>query len=409
MRNAAFTLSLFAIFMIPWENVIQFGESDTTGARLIGILAATFWLFSVIIRGKLRKPHVFHVAVYLFVLWNLLSVLWSVGPDRTLGRLLTYFQLAGLAYIIWDLYTTREAVRAGLQAYVLGAYVAIGSTIHNYLSGIEPEFYYLRYGATGFNVNDLAYTLALGIPVAWYLATMSSDGTKVRQLQLVNYAYLPLAVLAILLTASRGGLIATSLAFLFVLGSLTRLKPISRALLLVTLVGAMFALMPLIPQRSLARFATIGASIAEADLSGRVAIWRQGATVFLEHPLLGVGSGTFRTVVESGKVAHSAFLNILVEAGMIGFGVFAVVVGIVAIQAIRQPKWDSRFWLSILLVLALAAAVSGWEIAKPTWLFMSLLVASASVTSIGNELPVRANSLVGTIPNRSPLFSETNQ
>ena len=37
-----------------------------------------------------------------------------------------------LVFILWDLYTTRSALLAGLQAYILGAYVAVGSAVNNY-------------------------------------------------------------------------------------------------------------------------------------------------------------------------------------------------------------------------------------------------------------------------------------
>ena len=387
MRTIAYWLSLVLIFLIPWENMISLGGNETTWAKALGLLVGTVWVFTVVVTGKFRKPRPFHVAIYLFLLWNVISVFWSVDVDLTLVRLQTYFQLAVLVFILWDLYTTPAALQAGLQAYVLGAYVAIGSTVANYLAGVQESS--LRYAATGFNANDLGLTLALGIPVAWHLAVSESNGKMAQALRLLNYAYLPAAVLAILLTGSRGALIAALPALFFVVGSLPRLKLFQRLLIFAALVGALLTLQSLVPQPSLDRLATTGTQIAAADLGGRVEIWSDGIAVFLDHPLLGVGTGAFRVAIESGKAAHNSYLAVLVGAGLIGFVLFAIILVMVVNQAMRQPKWASRLWLTILLVLALGNFVHNWELEKPNWLFLSLVIVSAALSVRRDEsLPV---------------------
>ena len=377
MRKVAFLLSLILIFIIPWENVVVFDGLGTV-SRAAGVLVGAFWVLTVVVTGEFRKPQPFHVAVYLFVLWNLLSAIWSVDIDRTVDYVLTYFQLAILIFILWDLYTTPEALKAGLQAYVLGAYVAIGSTIANYLTGVERG--YLRYSATGFNPNDLGLMLALGIPVAWHLAISEGSGRRADLLQLVNYAYLPAATLAILLTGSRGAIVAALPAFIYVLGSLLRLRLFSRILIGTALVGSLLAVQSLAPQSSFNRLATIGTSVAESDLGGRVDIWSQGIDIFSENSLLGIGGGAFRAIIESGKAPHNSFLSVLVEVGIIGFALFAIILAIVVYQAVRQLRLDSSLWLAILSVWALGAFSLGWVQRKPTWLFLSLAVASAAMS-----------------------------
>ena len=375
MRTVAFWLSLTVIFMIPWEDMIHLG--DLTLARVTGLLVAGFWILTVVVTGRFRKPHPFHLAIALFLLWNVVSVFWSVDIDRTVVRLQTYFQLAGLVLILWDLYASSAALKAGLQAYVLGAYVASGATIANYLGG--RELFTGRYAATGFNANDLGLTVALGIPVAWHLAVSKDDSKIAQRLRLANYAYIPVAVLAILLTGSRGSLIAALPAIFLVVASLPRLRLLERVLILAALIGAPFALWSLVPIASIQRLATTGSSIAQLDLGGRVGVWLQGIAVFSEHPLIGIGSGAFRSAVESGKSSHSTFLTTLVEVGIIGFLLFAVVATISVYHAMRHPRWDARFWLTLLLMLAVGNSAHNWVDRKPTWLFLSLVVVSASL------------------------------
>jgi O-antigen ligase len=334
--------------------------------------------------------------LYLFVLWNIISAFWSADLDMTLDRLLTYFQLAGLIWLLWDLYTTPAALKAGLQAYVLGAYVSVGSTVYNYLVG--SELHYRRYAASGFNPDDIGTILALGIPLAWYLAVAGGNDSMVAHgLRVVNYAYVPAATFAVLLTATRGALIATSAAFLFVLGSLTRLKPFARVLIFTALVGALFAVHELVPQTSFQRLATLGTSISTADLHGRVDIWRAGLAVFSANPLLGIGSGAYFTAVGVGKVAHNTFISVLVEVGMIGWILFAIILVMTVYQVMHQPKLEARLWLTVLLVWALTASFMTWEQRKQTWLFLSLAIVSANLSVQRDESSQRQKFLAESI------------
>jgi O-antigen ligase len=377
MRTIAFWLSLILIFMLPWEETISFPGLGTVG-RVTGLFVAAFWLLTVVITGRFRKPRPFHVIILLFFLWNIASTLWSVDPKTTSEAVDTHLQMVGFILIIWDLYTTSEAVSAGLQAYVLGAYVVIASTVSNYLTGTETTW--LRYSAKGYQADTTGLFLAIGLPVAWHLAASGGNSKKSQVLKLVNYAYIPAAIFAISLTATRFALLATLPAFLFGTGTFVRLKPLSRVLIFVILAGALFALPSLIPQSSLQRLATTADEISSGDLSGRTAIWREGLAVFAAHPLIGIGSGAYPSAIESGRSAHNSFLQVSTELGMIGFLLFGIVLAMTVYHAIHQPKWDSRFWLAVILVWALGNLAMSWAYKKPTWLFLNLVVVAANVS-----------------------------
>jgi O-antigen ligase len=382
MRRVAFWLSLVLIFMIPWENSITVGSLGTL-ARVTGILAAAVWVGAVLVTGRFRKSHLFHMVVYLFVLWNVVSVFWSFEVQETVQRIKTYFQLVVLIWIIWDLYTTPEALKAGLQAYVLGACVAIGSTVGNYLAGNAFYDYALRrYTGAGLNANDLALILALGLPTAWHLAVSEVNEKASPVLKLVNYAYIPAALFAILLTASRMALLCTVPALLFILGTFSQLKFHYRALILVALAGILFTFQSYMPQTSFDRLTTAGLSIARGDLGGRVETWNEGIRAFWEHPIFGVGSGAFaRIATETHQVAHNTYLSVSVELGMIGLVLFVAILAVAVYQALHQPRRHLRFCLTVLLIWAIGVSALTWEYMKPTWLFLGLVIISASLHS----------------------------
>jgi O-antigen ligase len=391
MRKIAFWLSLVVIFTIPWETVVEYPALGSA-TRLAGFGLVAFWVVTVIFTGQLRRPVLFHLAAFLYVAWNAISVCWSADPNRTLDRVLTFAQLFILAFILWDLLTTRANLLAGMQVYVLGAYVAIGNTLFNYFAG--SAFYYERFSAAGTNPDDLGAVLALGIPLAWYLADSKSNHKLSNLFRLVNYIYTPAALLGIALSATRTSLIAALPGMAFGLASLTRLKLSARVRLFLLLIAAAFILIPLIPQASLERLGTTGTELTEGDLNGRTVIWRDGLASFAEHPFIGVGSNMFRSVssvrvvshtdmgrfaTDVGKVAHNSFLSVLVEVGLIGFAPFGLMIIIAIIQALAQPKWEAFFWLAVLASWAVSAFTLTWENAKPTWLFLSLAVVCANL------------------------------
>ncbi|MFQ5545315.1 MAG: O-antigen ligase family protein [Acidiferrobacterales bacterium] len=377
MRTITYWLSLVMIFVIPWENVINI-EGVGTISRTVGLLLAMFWIISVVGTDRFRKPRAFHLVFIIFVLWHAASVFWSVDIDSTLNSLFRYVQLFVFVYILWDLYTTPAALKAGLQAYVLGAYVSIGNVIVNYQAGVAEDFH--RFSATGFNANDVALILVLGMPVAWHLAVSEGSSSKTWLLRLINFAYVPVALFAVLLTSSRAASFATLIVFLFILASLTSLKPYLRVLVFVAVTGSLLALQPLVPERSFHRLATTGTEITEGDLNNRLGIWREGIVVFSEHPILGIGSGAFRAAAtETRGVPHSFVVGLLTEVGSIGFGLFATLVTMTVYSVGFLPKSHSRLWLTILIIWVLGAATHNWEHRKQTWLFLSLAVANASL------------------------------
>ncbi len=379
MRTITYWLSLSMIFIIPWENIIEV-EGVGTLSRAAGLVLAASWVAAVVSTGRLRKPRPIHLVLFLFVLWNGVSIFWSLDIDKTLERTMTYVQLTFFFLVLWDIYTTPAAVRAALQSYVLGAYVGIIGVGANYAAGIEESS--RRFSATGFGSNELAFHLALGIPVAWYLIVSTSDdySRKIRlALNLLNYAYIPAAVWAISLTGSRAGTLAIVPVLFFMLASLGRTTLPIRFLFFAVLIASLYALPSLVPQASVQRVLATGTQIAGGDKL-RIDIWREGISIFSAHPFVGVGSGAFKAAaIETNKTPHNVALSLLAELGIIGFSLFAIILAIVVYHAIYQPKLSSGLWITILIIWLVINTTHTMEYRKVTWLFWGLIISSASL------------------------------
>ena len=371
MRTIVFWLSMLLIFIIPWENAGNI--PGVTLSRPLGLFVAALWLVMVIITGRIRELSLFHLAVFLFVSWNIVSILWSINVNETTQHAKTYLQLMGLVALIWDLYSTKIALKAALQAYVLGSYVCIYSMIDTYLTLGDDFSRTIVVG--GFNLNDLGTIVVLAMPLAWYLGTSPVNRkTKAHLiLRLVNFAFIPAACWCVLLTASRSASFSLLIVFLFILGSLTRLKLSARLSILALLIVAMFALQPFIPQQSVERLESATDNVSKGDLNERQYIWAQGLDVFLTHPVIGVGSKGFSSAIEYGKSPHNLVLGIMVDTGLIGLALFMWILALVIYQALRQPKWEARLWLAIILIWLMGALTHNLEYKKQTWLLFTLI------------------------------------
>jgi O-antigen ligase len=388
VRTLAFLLSLVFVFVVPWEGTIELPGLGTA-AKMIGLATGAAWVASVLITNRFRKPRPFHVMVCLFVLWNALSLFWSAEPGRTLAHVVTWVQLLGMVFIIWDLYTTRAALFAGLQAFILGEYVAIAGAVGNYLAGNPFYTQYERFSpAAQTGPDGFGFMVVLGIPVAWYLASSMNTRRMNSLFKLVNYAYIPTAFVGLALSGTRTALLASVFGIAFGLSSLTRVRLAARIPIFVALAAAILVALPHVQSlRSFQRLGTTYSEIRGGNLNRRTEIWREGLAVFPQHPIIGVGSNTYRTVNSMGKLAHNSFLSVLVELGVIGLTLFGFILAIALIEMVRQPKWHARFWLTMLAVWFIGASALTYEYRKATWLFLSLAVVSAALTRHRDEGP----------------------
>jgi tetratricopeptide (TPR) repeat protein len=148
---------------------------------------------------------------------------------------------------------------------------------------------------------------------------------------------------------------------------------------------------------------------------GRVSLWREALKEFHYHPLTGTGAGTFRFthyLFRSSpgvvKHAHSQWLNVLSELGLIGLGLFAVALGAFVAAAFRRLLSDRRDVDRSLLAALQAGALAfvihmswdwDWDMAAATLVF--LLFAGTAASYLGargrqNAPPDAQSQALGT-------------
>ncbi len=373
MRRVAWGLLLTFVFTIPWEYSLNLGEPLGHVARIAGILTLLAAIPSVLQQGRLRTLGAMQWLVLAFYLWMCASYFWTIVPDMTLEKMRGFFQELMIVWLVWEFAESPEDVRSLMRAYIAGAWVLALLTLGSLFSG-TAEIDQIRFVAEGQDANDMARYLDMGLPMAALLATCERRWAA----RFLAWGYLPLGVVAVLVTASREGFVAALLA-LFGCGVLLarRYKRTSVgaiALLPVIVIGISL----IVPHGTFDRLATIPEELNRGDLNQRWNIWHAGWKAFVHAPLVGTGAGSFVSAAGLNPVdtAHDTALSILADGGLVGL-FMAVAIVLLAIHATVKMRGP--------LQLALATALLGWsttslvatvEENRSTWLLIGLIAAA---------------------------------
>jgi O-antigen ligase len=204
--------------------------------------------------------------------------------------------------------------------------------------------------------NGVAGYLNLVLPFCLAFATGGTDPV----LRTLSRWCLALSGMALLLTQSRGGLLAFVSIVLVYAGlrardRKTRARRIALVLVVCLVVAAVAGLF----------FQRLG-EIDDFTTVSRLAIWGGAFTVFTRSPMSGIGFGNLRGLMggllnlPNGWTgdAHNLYLELLVETGVMGFLIFSALIILALRTALKQMRrTESDF--SKKIAIAVFAAICG--------------------------------------------------
>jgi O-antigen ligase len=365
-------IALYAfILAVPLD--VRAIDGMGSGTAALGVLLAAVTVAAVAARGYVRKAHAIHYLLIALAAWVAVSNLWSFDPDVTLPRTLTIAQLVVFAWVYWQLGNTPRFTESAITAFVSGALIVVVDTFVNFARG---ETYSLdaRFAAKGYDPNDLGVTLAIAMPLAWYLV-VRCEGWR----RLLGGLYVPAALAAVALTASRGATLTVLVAILAVPALTDHLggRTIVRAVAVGFLAAAVLYVW--IPSASWERLLSTRDELSGGTLSYRTVVWRAAWETFGEHWLCGVGAGAFPAVAASSSinermVVHNTFLSIAVELGSIGVALYFAPWVLVGRRARRAEKVMRRWSYVVLTTWVIGVSSLTWEYRKTTWFLLALLL-----------------------------------
>jgi O-antigen ligase len=399
MTSVAYAALWIFIFAVPWDRLITLpGVNIVT--KVTGIVALGMTSLAIVMSGKVRRWRTFHIAAFLFVVWAGVGV-WFVQKGAIPQKFYTFVQLLVMLWMVWELAPTLSRLRGLLAAYVFGACIPALGTIFLYL---ERHGELRRFSAGGADANSLAMTLAIAMPIAWYLSITSEKPTW----RWIYRAYLPLGLLASALTGSRGGMLAWMVALLIIPLTMT-LSPGRMAAVLGMLALSGSLIVAYVPDRIVQRLGSTTSSVESVNFGGRFRLWVAGVHAFEAKPLMGYGTGAYITAItpEVGAdalVAHNSFLSVLVEEGIIGLLLFVIMLSSVFFAVLHLPKTERRFGLVLLATVGTAMLPLTWEHRKAVWFVTSVLMNMCAL-EIARVKAVRAARVGGPAWVGSPAVA----
>ena len=239
--------------------------------------------------------------------------------------------------------------------------------------------------------NELAAALVVGIVLSLAIAGARRTGPGLRLWLIMGTG---LSVLAVMLSLSRGGLVALAAAMVtaIIVGGRWRWRALAAAVTVVVVVVGYFAFFASLPARERVTQVSGG--------TGRTDIWTVGWRMVEDETFKGVGAGNFPTssihyllqpgaltadefIVSQPKVAHNTLLEILAETGVVGLALFLGVLLSVMWSLLRAAHIFERVGERDLELLsrALLVALVGYLVAgsfisanysKLLWLLIAL-------------------------------------
>ncbi|MGD0902777.1 MAG: O-antigen ligase family protein [Terracidiphilus sp.] len=371
MRRIAWALLLVFAFAIPWEYSLNLGEPLGNAARIAGVLALLAAVPAVLQVRRLRAPGPMQWVVLAFYLWFCCSYFWTIEPLATLDKLRGYFQEMMIVWLVWEFAERPRDLRSLLRAYVAGSWVLVALTLASFSSPEAVALGQIRFVAEGQDPNDVARYLDLGFPLAALLLNREPRWPG----RLLALGYLPLGLVAVFLTASRGGFIAALVALLGCAILLGRDHPkgvLAGAFGLPAIAGALWFW---VPQGTFERLATIPSQLQGGNLNDRTNIWIPGWHAFTQAPLIGTGAGTFVSAAGLAPIntAHNTPLSILVNGGLCALCLAAVILAL-AVLAIRRTRGPLQLALATVLLVWLVTTLDATvEENRTTWLLLAVI------------------------------------
>jgi O-antigen ligase len=382
-------------------------------SSLVGATVILSTVLHILLSGRGRIPSLPVAVWFVFLSWSAMTAFWAQLPTAAVEELRLALPLVLLMAVVGILPSDGNDVGAVRVAIVIGgavigayalALLTTGSALP--IHGTAQRFS-IASDPSQTNPNQLAAALILPLVFSLDLVLWGhGPHMRPRKWKLVGAVSALLVGVALIMTGSRGGVIAAMTAFVFILFFTWRwhaevrrsvIRLVVGVFVMVALLGfASFAASTLSPEGRWADLASIDPvqrlTSTEAGSSGRTDIWTTGLAACRRFCALGAGVGNFPTVftdlfatsgaernVGLARPGHNLYVEVAVETGFVGLTLLglafasewialrstgnfapslaAALVALLVVDAFESFIWFKYFWL-LFIVVRLAEGAS---------------------------------------------------
>ena len=329
------------------KNIIQVNEAisrmerGNIGRRAGLVILAAFGVFLLArTRNRFRINGFLGLLLIVYVLWSVLSLLWSIDQMFTLRRLVTFLILWFAAIAMAARYSIKELAIIGF--WVCGITALLGFANEIRLHTLDPFNESWRYSGV-FHTVTMGWNCGLWALCSFYLATISSS----RGAKAFFYGAMMVALVLLLLTKSRMAVASTFICLSLFWFMVSSVRTIFATIMLALVVLCSSYLVlgdKVIEYGEAATTLGRGESARESvgTLTGRLPLWKECFRWAVKRPILGYGFNTFispkhyveitKNVGWTPSSIHSGYIDALMGLGFVGL---SVVLGVLAAALFR--------------------------------------------------------------------------
>jgi O-antigen ligase len=377
----------FLITQMPLDQDPTWGKflGVATAIKFVGLICMFYTMLHIVIRRS-QPNFLGTIQARFFLLFLVLNSAsyWFMGPEFSLhsNPFISLISMGFFLFVVVGVVDTLPRLRWTLLAAI--ASMGWASLIVAREWQKDPMW---RPGSIAGDANYFALDACFILPLAFIWVWRS----RVAWERVFAFCCLVATIGSTILGGSRGGFIATGVAFLWLLWhSPHRIRNFLIILILAT--------PPLLvaPKSPLRRFIHPDYS----DMTGqkdRIIAWKAGLRMLEHHPITGIGLGEFKPQMDSyadpgtnfASIAHNTYLEVAAETGLGNFFVFAAMLFFTyrSFSQVRRRAADSGPPLLYLAATGMQAGFVGYlvgafflssEYMKLFWLwiFLSMVLSS---------------------------------
>jgi O-antigen ligase len=385
-----------------------------TLSSLIGGAAIAACLAHLALYQRGRVPSIAVGAWLLFLGWASATALWSIAPSTSLSTVLVAIPLVLLMAVVAMVPAERTDLDV-LRIAIIGSGIIVGAyALYLLLTGAALPTHGVsqRFSISTENTDPNILAASLLMPLILSVERVLLGGTRwwsARAWRLLGGAGTFFSFLAIVLTGSRGGLVAAGIAFVITLvtcRALPHVRWMVRRVVGATVALILAAMVVLVLGRTLSPGSAVGRILSSDALrrivstengsSGRFEIWQAGYLACRAHCGTGAGLGAFPAAynqtfafssasknVGQNRPAHDIYLELAVETGFGGITLLAlallaegravsrravhveaptlkaVLVGLLVANVFLSAIWFKYFWLVFTVFRVAEGALDG--------------------------------------------------
>lgn len=353
--------------------------------------------------GFAIKPFLILSIIYFILLLKRISITYLHNHEVLLIIFLIYYSSTGLfaefpyyslrlilgILIVLFFYFIIRFLFSSIQLKYIERIIELSGIIFNVISLLLFIIGAIKLNFSFFGNNITSYGLLIDRGTPRLIGTIIDPNIFVLFNSLFFFYYLNrmkkfglfLSSLTLILSFSRGGIIA--ILFAFVIGIfISKGKVLLRNILLITVLGVII----FITLNSLFNIDLINVlserftAMSFDQGSGRLNIWSNGLFLFSENPIFGIGIYNFQQYnmmfFNDYHYLHNTYLEVLVESGVIGFTLYFLVFIILLYKLYKLQKVmpESRFLFTTLLSIIVIMSTLSLIINEFIFLFLALCI-----------------------------------